>query len=49
MFWFRVVEGFSDVKKSFELKRDDDFDEEVLFRVIEKIILLKIIGILRLF
>ncbi|XP_015715413.1 GC-rich sequence DNA-binding factor 2 isoform X2 [Coturnix japonica] len=37
--WFRAVEEFSDAKKS---KRDDDRDEEVLSRVIEKTILPKI-------
>ena len=55
--WFRAVEGFSDAKKpseskkereSSESKRDDDPDEEVLPRVIEKTILPKITGILRL-
>uniref|UniRef100_A0A8V0XZC8 GCF C-terminal domain-containing protein n=1 Tax=Gallus gallus TaxID=9031 RepID=A0A8V0XZC8_CHICK len=40
--WFRAVEGFSDAKKSSESKRDDDPDEEVLPRVIEKTILPKI-------
>ena len=34
--WFRAVEGFSDAKKPSESKRDDDPDEEVLPRVIEK-------------
>uniref|UniRef100_A0A8V0XZB1 GCF C-terminal domain-containing protein n=1 Tax=Gallus gallus TaxID=9031 RepID=A0A8V0XZB1_CHICK len=43
--WFRAVEGFSDPSES---KRDDDPDEEVLPRVIEKTILPKITGILRL-
>ena len=46
--WFRAVEGFSDAKKSSESKRDDDPDEEVLPRVIEKTILPKITGIVRL-
>ena len=46
--WFRAVEGFSDAKKPSESKRDDDPDEEVLPRVIEKTILPKITGILRL-
>ncbi len=46
--WFRAVEGFSDGKKPSESKRDDDPDEEVLLTVIEKTILPKIIGILRL-
>ena len=46
--WFRAVEGFSDAKKLSESKRDDDPDEEVLPRVIEKTILPKITGILRL-
>ena len=46
--WFRAVEGFSDAKMSSESKRDDDPDEEVLPRVIEKTILPKITGILRL-
>ena len=45
--WFRAVEGFSDAKKLSESKRDDDPDE-VLPRVIEKTILPKITGILRL-
>ncbi|XP_072187820.1 intron Large complex component GCFC2 isoform X2 [Excalfactoria chinensis] len=40
--WFRAVEEFSDTKKSSESKRDDDPDEEVLSRVIEKAILPKI-------
>uniref|UniRef100_A0A8V0Y3D2 GCF C-terminal domain-containing protein n=1 Tax=Gallus gallus TaxID=9031 RepID=A0A8V0Y3D2_CHICK len=40
--WFRAVEGFSDAKKPSESKRDDDPDEEVLPRVIEKTILPKI-------
>ena len=46
--WFRAVEGFSDAKKPSESKRDDGPDEEVLPRVIEKTILPKITGILRL-
>uniref|UniRef100_A0A8V0XXZ9 GCF C-terminal domain-containing protein n=1 Tax=Gallus gallus TaxID=9031 RepID=A0A8V0XXZ9_CHICK len=46
--WFRAVEEFSDAKKPSESKRDDDPDEEVLPRVIEKTILPKITGILRL-
>ena len=46
--WFRAVEGFSDAKKPSESKRDDDPDEEVLLTVIEKTILPKITGILRL-
>ncbi|NP_001376457.2 uncharacterized protein LOC112532130 [Gallus gallus] len=40
--WFRAVEEFSDAKKSSESTRDDDPDEEVLPRVIEKTILPKI-------
>ena len=46
--WFRAVEEFSDAKKPSESKRDDDPDEEVLPRVIEKTILPKITGVLRL-
>ncbi|OXB54827.1 hypothetical protein ASZ78_003120 [Callipepla squamata] len=40
--WFRAVEEFSDAKKSSESKRDDDHDEEVLPRVLEKTVLPKI-------
>ncbi|XP_065586491.1 intron Large complex component GCFC2 isoform X2 [Cyrtonyx montezumae] len=40
--WFRAVEEFSDAKKSSEPERDDDHDEEVLPRVIEKTVLPKI-------
>lgn len=44
--WFRAVKEFSDAKKSSESKRDPD--EEVLPRVIEKTILPKITGTVRL-
>jgi len=46
--WVRAVEGFSDAKKPSVSNRDDAPDEEVLPRVIEKTILPKITGILRL-
>lgn len=46
--WFRAIEEFSDVKNVSESKRDDDTDQEVLPRVIEKTILPKITGIIRL-
>ncbi|POI26787.1 hypothetical protein CIB84_009463, partial [Bambusicola thoracicus] len=45
--WFRAVEEFSDAKKSSESKRDDDPDEEVLPRVIEKTILPKITAFIK--
>ncbi|KAM9195597.1 intron Large complex component GCFC2 isoform 2-T2 [Mergus octosetaceus] len=40
--WFRAVEEFSNAKNSSESKRDDDPDQEVLPRVIEKTVLPKI-------
>uniref|UniRef100_A0A8C4TX64 GC-rich sequence DNA-binding factor 2 n=1 Tax=Falco tinnunculus TaxID=100819 RepID=A0A8C4TX64_FALTI len=40
--WFRAIEEFSDAKRESESKRDDDPDQEVLPRVIEKTILPKI-------
>ncbi|XP_037247397.1 GC-rich sequence DNA-binding factor 2 isoform X1 [Falco rusticolus] len=40
--WFRAIEEFSDAKHESESKRDDDPDQEVLPRVIEKTILPKI-------
>uniref|UniRef100_A0A8C8B7I9 GC-rich sequence DNA-binding factor 2 n=1 Tax=Otus sunia TaxID=257818 RepID=A0A8C8B7I9_9STRI len=40
--WFRAIEEFSDAKNVHESKRDDDPDQEVLPRVIEKTILPKI-------
>uniref|UniRef100_A0A663EKA3 GC-rich sequence DNA-binding factor 2 n=1 Tax=Aquila chrysaetos chrysaetos TaxID=223781 RepID=A0A663EKA3_AQUCH len=40
--WFRAIEEFSDAKNVSESKRDDDTDQEVLPRVIEKTILPKI-------
>ncbi|XP_010279766.1 PREDICTED: GC-rich sequence DNA-binding factor 2 [Phaethon lepturus] len=40
--WFRAIEEFSDAKSVSEPKRDDDPDQEVLPRVIEKTILPKI-------
>lgn len=46
--WFRALEEFSDTKNVSETKRDDDPDLEVLPRVIEKTILPKITGIVRL-
>lgn len=46
--WFRAVEEFSNAKNSTESKRDDDPDQEVLPRVIEKTVLPKIAGMLRL-
>lgn len=46
--WFRAIEEFSDAKNIPESKRDDDPDKEVLLRVIEKTILPKITGIVRL-
>uniref|UniRef100_A0A8B9NLB4 GCF C-terminal domain-containing protein n=1 Tax=Accipiter nisus TaxID=211598 RepID=A0A8B9NLB4_9AVES len=45
--WFRAIEEFSDAKNVSESKRDDDTDQEVLPRVIEKTILPKITGIVR--
>ncbi|XP_009640812.2 GC-rich sequence DNA-binding factor 2 isoform X2 [Egretta garzetta] len=39
--WFRAIEEFSGAKKVSESKRDDDPDQEVLPRVIEKTILPK--------
>uniref|UniRef100_A0A8C9FM99 GC-rich sequence DNA-binding factor 2 n=1 Tax=Pavo cristatus TaxID=9049 RepID=A0A8C9FM99_PAVCR len=45
--WFRAVEEFSDARKPSESKRDDDPDEEVLPRVIEKTILPKITAFVR--
>jgi len=46
--WFRAIEEFGDAKTVSESKRDDDSDQEVLHRVIEKTILPKITGIVRL-
>lgn len=46
--WFRAIEEFSDAKNVSESKRDDDTDQEVLPRVIEKTVLPKITGIIRL-
>ncbi|XP_069661768.1 intron Large complex component GCFC2 isoform X3 [Haliaeetus albicilla] len=40
--WFRAIEEFSDAKNVSESKRDNDTDQEVLPRVIEKTILPKI-------
>ncbi|KAM6273043.1 intron Large complex component GCFC2 isoform 2-T2 [Spheniscus humboldti] len=40
--WFRAIQEFSDAKNVSESKRDDDPDQEVLPRVIEKTILPKI-------
>ncbi|XP_042635060.1 intron Large complex component GCFC2 [Catharus ustulatus] len=40
--WFRAIEEFSDAENVSESKRDDDHDDEVLPRVIEKTILPKI-------
>ncbi|XP_075271054.1 intron Large complex component GCFC2 isoform X2 [Opisthocomus hoazin] len=40
--WFRAIEEFGDAKTVSESKRDDDSDQEVLHRVIEKTILPKI-------
>ncbi|GAB0185426.1 intron Large complex component GCFC2 [Grus japonensis] len=40
--WFRAIEEFSDAKNVSEPKKDDDPDQEVLPRVIEKTILPKI-------
>ncbi|KAM6123388.1 intron Large complex component GCFC2 isoform 3-T3 [Pterocles gutturalis] len=40
--WFRAIEEFSDAKNVSEPKRDDDPDQEVLPKVIEKTILPKI-------
>ncbi|XP_076188794.1 intron Large complex component GCFC2 isoform X2 [Aptenodytes patagonicus] len=40
--WFRAIKEFSDAKNVSESKRDDDPDQEVLPRVIEKTILPKI-------
>uniref|UniRef100_A0A663MM34 GC-rich sequence DNA-binding factor 2 n=1 Tax=Athene cunicularia TaxID=194338 RepID=A0A663MM34_ATHCN len=40
--WFRAIEEFSGAKNTHESKRDDDPDEEVLPRVVEKTILPKI-------
>lgn len=46
--WFGAVEEFSNAENSTESKRDDDPDQEVLPRVIEKTVLPKIAGMLRL-
>lgn len=46
--WFKAIEEFSGAKAVSESKRDDDPDQEVLPRVIEKTILPKIAGIVRL-
>lgn len=46
--WFGAVEEFSNAENSSESKRDDDPDQEVLSRVIEKTVLPKIAGMLRL-
>lgn len=46
--WYRAVEEFSNAENSSESKRDDDPDQEVLSRVIEKTVLPKIAGMLRL-
>ncbi|XP_071404350.1 intron Large complex component GCFC2 isoform X1 [Pithys albifrons albifrons] len=40
--WFRAIEEFSDAENVSESKRDDDHDQEVLPKVIEKTILPKI-------
>ncbi|KFP69583.1 GC-rich sequence DNA-binding factor 2, partial [Acanthisitta chloris] len=40
--WFRAIEEFSNVENVSESKRDDDHDQEVLPRVIEKTVLPKI-------
>ncbi|NXV41217.1 GCFC2 factor, partial [Uria aalge] len=45
--WFRAIEEFSDAKNVYETKRDDDPDQEVLPRVIEKTILPKITGFVK--
>ncbi|KAM6366696.1 intron Large complex component GCFC2 isoform 2-T2 [Alca torda] len=45
--WFRAIEEFSDAKNISETKRDDDPDQEVLPRVIEKTILPKITGFVK--
>ncbi|XP_075353922.1 intron Large complex component GCFC2 isoform X2 [Mycteria americana] len=42
MSWFRAIEEFSNAKNVSESKKDDDPDQEVLPRVIEKTILPKI-------
>lgn len=47
--WFRAIEEFSDAENVSESKRDDDHDKEVLPRVIEKTILPKITGMVRLY
>lgn len=47
--WFRAIEEFSDTENVSESKRDDDHDKEVLPRVIEKTILPKITGMIRLY
>lgn len=47
--WFRAIEEFSDAENVSESKRDDDHDKEVLPRVIEKTILPKITGMIRLY
>lgn len=47
--WFRAIEEFSVAENVSESKRDDDHDEEVLPRVIEKTILPKITGMVRLY
>ncbi|PKU31661.1 gc-rich sequence dna-binding factor 2 [Limosa lapponica baueri] len=47
--WFRAIEEFSDAKNISKSKQDDDPDREVLPKVIEKAILPKITGIVRLY
>lgn len=47
--WFRAIEEFSDAENVSESKGDDDHDKEVLPRVIEKTILPKITGMIRLY
>lgn len=47
--WFRAIEEFSDARNKSESKRDENPDKEILPRVIEKTILPKITGIVRLF
>lgn len=47
--WFRAIEEFSDAENISESKRDDDHDKEVLPRVIEKTVLPKITGMIRLY
>ncbi|XP_074438100.1 intron Large complex component GCFC2 isoform X2 [Larus michahellis] len=45
--WFGAIEEFSDAKNISKTKRDDDPDQEVLPRVIEKTVLPKITGFVK--